>query len=70
MAFTAGETVKLKSGGPIMTVDSDESAIGGLVQCSWFVGTKRETGGFVAETLERVNPPKGGVGVVSRPTRR
>lgn len=33
MDFKPGDTVRLKSGGPLMTV---EQIINGLVRCSWF----------------------------------
>ena len=45
MTFKAGDLVKLKSGGPIMTVDTvntsifDDNKITG-VSCVWFVGDK------------------------------
>jgi uncharacterized protein YodC (DUF2158 family) len=33
-AFKAGDTVRLKSGGPLMTVK--ENKVGGSVLCEWF----------------------------------
>ncbi|QKM52184.1 YodC family protein [Burkholderia glumae] len=47
------DIVKLKSGGPDMTiheiVDSD-------YECQWFAGKKLESGWFKSEALQRVEP--------------
>ena len=51
--FEKGETVRLKSGGPTMTV-SDTDTIKGEVKCNWFSGAKRQKGRFEPEELERV----------------
>ncbi len=52
--FNAGDTVRLKSGGPLMTVESAFESYGTMqVHCTWFVGTKLERGSFVPGTLER-----------------
>lgn len=48
-----GETVRLKSGGPAMTVQlvaNDES----MVYCTWFEGESLKTGAFSLKTLCRV----------------
>jgi uncharacterized protein YodC (DUF2158 family) len=48
-----GSVVKLKSGGPDMTVTRIENEQGTIfVFCSWFVGTKSEKGHFPPEALE------------------
>jgi uncharacterized protein YodC (DUF2158 family) len=58
--FKVGDTVRLKSGGPIMTIQD----IGeGLASCIWFERTKREGGSFVIATLEHAERMNPGVGV-------
>jgi uncharacterized protein YodC (DUF2158 family) len=47
--FKAGDTVKLKSGGPLMTVKAIE---GGYAITVWFEGTKHKEGRFLLVTLE------------------
>jgi uncharacterized protein YodC (DUF2158 family) len=50
-----GSVVKLKSGGPDMTVTSIDREQGKtFVFCAWFVGTKSEKGHFPPEALELV----------------
>ena len=57
-SFKIGDIVKLKSGGPDMTV-RDESRIGESVySCQWFAGKKLESGRFAPESLELVVPDK------------
>lgn len=58
MTFAAGEMVRLKSGGPLMTVELvADSAVPGAISCIWFekVGTRqvvqRDT--FPPAVLER-----------------
>ncbi len=52
--FKIGDIVKLKSGGPDMTVRSD-SHIGTVdYLCQWFAGKKLEAGRFAPESLELV----------------
>jgi uncharacterized protein YodC (DUF2158 family) len=46
--FKVGDLVRLKSGGPVMTVAS----VGQSVHCQWFAGAKLEKGFFDAESLE------------------
>ena len=51
--FKIGDTVTLKSGGPLMTVDS--SAIGGQIQqinCVWFDDVTVKSGMFNPEALK------------------
>jgi len=50
--FKTGETVKLISGGPIMTVKEHDYA---NVECQWFAGKKLESGDFPPDSLVRVN---------------
>jgi len=48
----AGSVVKLKSGGPAMTVTRVGNEQGRIfVYCAWFVGTKQEQGHFPPEAL-------------------
>jgi uncharacterized protein YodC (DUF2158 family) len=47
-----GDTVRLKSGGPIMTVGGAE--MGGAYECSWFAGSDLKRGTFYAEQLDPV----------------
>ena len=62
--FKHGDLVKLKSGGPAMTVDwtpSDPDSIGrphGDYRCIWFKGATKESGRFDEHLLEAYQPPK------------
>jgi uncharacterized protein YodC (DUF2158 family) len=47
-----GDTVRLKSGGPIMTVGG--AGIGGEYECDWFYGEELRHGNFYPEQLEPV----------------
>ena len=47
--YKTGDLVKLRSGGPVMTVQSLNSD---LVRCLWFAGKKLEEGYFQVESLE------------------
>nr|DAR03073.1 MAG TPA: putative small protein [Inoviridae sp.] len=64
--FNVGDIVKLKSGGPDMTVQAVEKSSTGLTidaprefngyyTCQWFAGKKLEKGRFPEESLESVN---------------
>lgn len=51
MEFTVGDTVQLKSGGPVMTV---QKVINGRIHCSWFDGKNvLNHGVFQAEALKK-----------------
>ena len=53
--FNKGDTVRLKSGGPLMTV-SDLGSYGATedgVKCVWFDGTHREEAVFDSAVLEK-----------------
>lgn len=54
MTFTVGEIVKLKSGGPEMTVQTVPNAADKYYNCQWFAGKKLEHGRFPADSLECV----------------
>jgi uncharacterized protein YodC (DUF2158 family) len=49
----AGDKVRLKSGGPIMTV---QVAPDHMAYCVWFVGDKTHHGTFAQDTLNLVAP--------------
>jgi len=49
-----GDIVKLKSGGPEMTVQKEYGD--GTYRCQWFAGKKLEGGIFPVESLELVKP--------------
>ncbi|WP_089681935.1 YodC family protein [Billgrantia gudaonensis] len=55
--FVVGDVVKLKSGGPEMTVNS---YLGRLdkYSCQWFAGKKLEQGSFPEDSLEKVEKDK------------
>jgi uncharacterized protein YodC (DUF2158 family) len=61
MGFKPGDTVRLRSGGPIMTVER-LGTVGGetAVWCVWFEKTKQERGYFAPAALEHDTP---GVGI-------
>lgn len=55
-----GASLRLKSGGPIMTCEGDcpspiKNDKGKWVQCSWFAGTTPRRKQFPVEALERVS---------------
>jgi len=56
MAFKPGDIVQLKSGGPKMTVQKEETssprADEGRCWCKWFAGAKLERGSFHEEELQ------------------
>lgn len=55
--FAVGNIVKLKSGGPEMTVHREIAYSTGLVvRCQWFAGKKLESGEFPPDSLELVKP--------------
>ena len=55
--FAIGDIVKLKSGGPEMTVQSLPDAPSRNYRCQWFAGKKLESGSFPQDSLELVNKP-------------
>ncbi|MGA3702302.1 YodC family protein [Ralstonia nicotianae] len=50
--FEVGNIVQLKSGGPLMTVQSVPNLYTDLYTCQWFAGKKLESGGFPSESLQ------------------
>ncbi len=55
LEYQIGEIVKLKSGGPDMTIRSKANTSGSSYYCQWFAGKKLEQGQFSVESLEYVN---------------
>jgi len=53
--FKTGDTVKLISGGPVMTVKDPHYLSGSNVLCQWFAGKKLEHGDFSADSLIRAS---------------
>lgn len=56
--FKVGDIVKLRSGGPDMTVESvpEFRQYSEHYRCQWFAGKKLEHGNFQEEALEAVQP--------------
>jgi uncharacterized protein YodC (DUF2158 family) len=60
--FNAGDIVKLKSGGPRMTVENlgrDSRSGASRVTCTWFEGGDVKSHVFPAEALERAGDDTG-----------
>ncbi len=51
MNFQIGDVVRLKSGGPLMTITQWSDS--GWIICKWFADQKPETGSFPRESLEK-----------------
>ena len=64
MDFKVGDSVQLKSGGPIMTIEILESGIAGkiFVSCAWSLGTSPQHGTFLATDLRAAKPNEPGIG--------
>ena len=54
MRLESGDRVRLKSGGPMMTVQYVNSDHQLDVTCSWFVGDKHFSEAFTMASLEKV----------------
>lgn len=53
-----GDTVRVKSGGPVMTVSSVGERLGEMTAfCSWFDGTRPQTDAFPVTVLVHADPP-------------
>ena len=50
--FKVGDTVRLKSGSPVMTISEADRRNQGSWVCVWFDGSKQTYGSFPAATLE------------------
>jgi len=61
--FHPGDIVKLKSGGPEMTVQEEVNTMSGARSgkywCQWFAGKKLEKGNFPADSIELVQKEDG-----------
>jgi len=63
-----GDVVRLKSGGPDMTVHTVEDYLGTLsAWCEWFDGKKKMSATIAVITLEKVTPHRGSPVSVSNP---
>lgn len=51
--FQKGDTVRLKSGGPVMTIQHFNPNYEKDVACSWFVDNALKTGSFSSDSLEK-----------------
>jgi uncharacterized protein YodC (DUF2158 family) len=64
--LNAGSTVRLKSGGPIMTIyrlhtpDNGSKKGISLAECQWFIDNKLENADFPVTSLESVEMSKAG----------
>lgn len=56
--FEVGDIVKIKSGGPDMTVQALPRATSRYYTCQWFAGKKLEQGHFPEDALEKVEKAK------------
>jgi len=54
-SFAVGDIVKLKSGGPEMTVRTVPTELSPNYFCQWFAGKKLEQGGFPGDSIELVD---------------
>lgn len=54
MSLKAGDIVRLKSGGPLMTITSDQ---GDVVECQWFKDNILNTNNFMKIALEEYQEP-------------
>jgi len=55
--FKKGDTVRLKSGGPVMTIGGQEHG-GSRVMCEWFDDGTAKHEFFYPEQLKSANPPE------------
>lgn len=55
--FQIGDLVQLKSGSPIMTIETVRGSATGQHQCTWFVDNKVVVHKFHADALEKAEKP-------------
>ena len=67
MSFTVGDVVKLKSGGPLMTVLSIDEAAHRVV-CQWFDKSEARQAEFPPETLRAAQSHVGAISVSRGPS--
>lgn len=51
-AFSTGQTVKLRSGGPVMTVIGTNALNPSMYVCQWFAGKTLKQGEFPSQNLK------------------
>lgn len=56
MQHKKGDLVRLKSGGPVMTVQFIRDGYELVAECTWFVGDNTKTGSFSGDSLEKIEP--------------
>jgi uncharacterized protein YodC (DUF2158 family) len=49
--FQVGDTVRLKSGGPLMTVEAIQYDEDDAILCVWFAENEKKSDEFIPETL-------------------
>jgi uncharacterized protein YodC (DUF2158 family) len=56
--YIVGDIVRLRSGGPDMTVQAipEDENYKDFYRCQWFAGKKLESGNFQEESLDLVGP--------------
>jgi uncharacterized protein YodC (DUF2158 family) len=59
--FKPGDVVRLKSGGPAMTVMHEDTL--GNAACQWFEKNQLKSGSFPEAVLEAAKPPRSGITV-------
>lgn len=56
--FEIGDTVRLKSGGPIMTIEKSATYRGEFkLCCTWFDGVNQLRGAFPVAVLQKIEMP-------------
>jgi uncharacterized protein YodC (DUF2158 family) len=56
--FKTGDTVQLKSGGPIMTLGGLAAHSSSSYVCKWFAGDELKSGVFTLDQLKKAEPEK------------
>ncbi|WP_140984723.1 YodC family protein [Asticcacaulis tiandongensis] len=58
-AFTVGDKVQLKSGGPVMIIENIDATLGKVsVECIWFDGNSEKRSSYFDYTLEKAASDK------------
>jgi len=61
-AFSVGDLVSIKSGGPVMTVRIVMGGENDYFECQWFAGKKLESGRFPGASLLAFTPEQADAG--------